>query len=149
MFTLCLPEKSQSFQTQARYSKPILASRDAKASSKEQENGVLAMESLHRQTLPFLLRRMKEDVLKDLPPKITQDYYCELSPLQVKLYEDFSKKHAELSQSNQPSVSSPAHAHIFQVYSRNCFRKILIDFVFTLHWIRRYNIFVKSVTIQN
>jgi len=30
------------------------------------------MESLHRQTLPFLLRRMKEDVLKDLPPKITQ-----------------------------------------------------------------------------
>ena len=41
------------------------------------------MESLHRQVLPFLLRRMKEDVLQDLPPKIIQDYYCELSPLQV------------------------------------------------------------------
>lgn len=73
------------------------------------------MESLHRQTLPFLLRRMKEDVLKDLPPKITQDYYCDLSPLQVKLYEDFSKKHAELNQSAQASSSSPVHAHIFQV----------------------------------
>lgn len=73
------------------------------------------MESLHRQTLPFLLRRMKEDVLKDLPPKITQDYYCDLSPLQVKLYEDFSKKHTELNQSNQASASSPVHAHIFQV----------------------------------
>jgi TATA-binding protein-associated factor len=73
------------------------------------------MESLHRQTLPFLLRRMKEDVLKDLPPKITQDYYCDLSPLQVKLYEDFSKKHAELNQAGQAAASSPAHAHIFQV----------------------------------
>ena len=41
------------------------------------------MEALHKQTLPFLLRRLKEDVLQDLPPKIIQDYYCELSPLQV------------------------------------------------------------------
>lgn len=41
------------------------------------------MESLHRQVLPFLLRRLKDDVLQDLPPKIIQDYYCDLSPLQV------------------------------------------------------------------
>ena len=41
------------------------------------------MESLHRQVLPFILRRLKEDVLQDLPPKIIQDYYCDLSPLQV------------------------------------------------------------------
>ena len=33
--------------------------------------------------LPFLLRRLKEDVLADLPPKIIQDYHCDLSPLQV------------------------------------------------------------------
>lgn len=43
--------------------------------------GVLAMEALHRQVLPFVLRRMKEDVLSDLPPKITQVnkrciFYC-------------------------------------------------------------------------
>jgi len=73
-------------QFQARFGKPILQSRDAKSSSKEQEAGALAMEALHRQVLPFLLRRLKEDVLQDLPPKIIQDYYCELSPLQVSLW---------------------------------------------------------------
>lgn len=49
-------------------------------------SGVLAMETLHKQVLPFVLRRLKEDVLDDLPPKIIQDYYCDLSPLQVCLY---------------------------------------------------------------
>ncbi|KAM9065654.1 TATA-binding protein-associated factor 172 isoform X1 [Sarcophilus harrisii] len=82
-------------QFAARYGKPILASRDARSSSREQEAGVLAMEALHRQVLPFLLRRMKEDVLQDLPPKIIQDYYCTLSPLQVQLYEDFAKSRAK------------------------------------------------------
>ena len=48
------------------------------------------MEALHRQVLPFLLRRLKEDVLKDLPPKIIQDYYCDLSPLQVYLYTNYT-----------------------------------------------------------
>lgn len=52
------------------------------------------MEALHKQVLPFLLRRLKEDVLNDLPPKIIQDYYCELSDLQKQMYDDFSKSRA-------------------------------------------------------
>lgn len=105
-------------QFTARYSKPILASRDPKSSAKEQEAGVLAMEALHRQALPFLLRRMKEDVLEDLPPKITQDYYCELSPLQEQLYEDFARSHAH--QSLQETLTHgqtgtiQGNTHIFQ-----------------------------------
>ncbi|XP_054654807.1 TATA-binding protein-associated factor 172 isoform X1 [Dunckerocampus dactyliophorus] len=110
-------------QFAARYGKPILASRDAKSSSREQEAGVLAMEALHRQVLPFLLRRMKEDVLQDLPPKIIQDYYCNLSPLQVQLYEDFAKSRAKASVDDSISVASAeeeekpklkATGHVFQ-----------------------------------
>ncbi|XP_067858540.1 TATA-binding protein-associated factor 172 isoform X3 [Heptranchias perlo] len=111
-------------QFAARYGKPILASRDARSSSREQEAGVLAMEALHRQVLPFLLRRMKEDVLQDLPPKIIQDYYCNLSTLQVQLYEDFAKSRAKcdveetistgtLSEENEkPKLK--ATGHVFQ-----------------------------------
>uniref|UniRef100_A0A3Q3GTZ7 BTAF1 RNA polymerase II, B-TFIID transcription factor-associated n=1 Tax=Labrus bergylta TaxID=56723 RepID=A0A3Q3GTZ7_9LABR len=110
-------------QFAARYGKPILASRDAKSSSREQEAGVLAMEALHRQVLPFLLRRMKEDVLQDLPPKIIQDYYCNLSPLQVQLYEDFAKSRAKASVDDSLSTASTeeeekpklkATGHVFQ-----------------------------------
>lgn len=66
--------------------------------------------------LPFILRRLKQDVLKDLPPKITQDFYCDLSPLQVQLYEDYAQ-----SQLNKKSDSSGAKndsmkraPHVFQ-----------------------------------
>lgn len=85
------------------------------------------MEALHRQVLPFILRRMKEDVLKDLPPKIIQDYYCELSPLQARLYEDFARSRtrrnleedieavapAENDDQNKPRTNAVA-SHIFQ-----------------------------------
>ena len=57
---------------------------------KIEERGALALEALHKQVLPFLLRRVKEDVLQELPPKIVQDHYCELSWLQARLYDTFS-----------------------------------------------------------
>lgn len=106
-------------QFQVRFSRPILASRDPKSSPKEQEAGALAMESLHRQVLPFLLRRVKEDVLTDLPPKITQDLLCELSPLQERLYEDFSKTHLdsdlrECLQNMSATETVSKKAHVFQ-----------------------------------
>lgn len=37
------------------------------------------------QIKPFVLRRTKDQVLSDLPPKIIQDIYVEPSPLQVHL----------------------------------------------------------------
>ena len=99
---------------QDRFAKPIAASRNAKSSSKEQEKGALAIESLHKQVLPFLLRRLKEEVLEDLPPKIVQNYYCDLSELQKKLFEDFTKKERKTLEANAGSAEKEAKQHIFQ-----------------------------------
>lgn len=103
-----------------KFAKPIAASRNSKTSSKEQEAGALALESLHRQVLPFMLRRLKEEVLSDLPPKIIQDYYCELSDLQKKLYKEFAKKQKSVVKdevtNDEPAEPStePPKTHIFQ-----------------------------------
>ncbi|EXJ92454.1 hypothetical protein A1O3_01005 [Capronia epimyces CBS 606.96] len=99
---------------QDRFAKPIAASRNAKSSSKEQEAGALAIEALHKQVLPFLLRRLKEEVLNDLPPKILQNYYCDLSDLQKRLFEDFFKKERKTVESSVGSADKEAKQHIFQ-----------------------------------
>ncbi|VVC86555.1 unnamed protein product, partial [Leptidea sinapis] len=95
-------------QFTARYSRPILAARDPKATPHHLQAGARACEALHRQVLPFLLRRVKEDVLRELPPKITQDYYCDLSPLQRSLYEHFSSQHLN-------AIAPTNKVHVFQV----------------------------------
>ena len=41
---------------------------------------------LKSQIFPFILRRMKRDVAKDLPDKIESVAYCELTPDQKDLY---------------------------------------------------------------
>lgn len=97
-----------------RFAKPIAASRFSKSSSKEQEAGALAIEALHKQVLPFLLRRLKEEVLDDLPPKILQNYYCDLSDLQRKLFADFTKKEGKGLAEAASSGDKEAKQHIFQ-----------------------------------
>lgn len=128
-----------------RYGKPITANRDGKATPKEREAGAsyreplvhsrpavhaltlqrlpplfsaatLALEALHKQVLPFLLRRLKEDVLHDLPPKIIQDYYCSLSDVQKQLYDDFSHSQASSDVGDVVSTGGggKGQTHVFQ-----------------------------------
>ncbi len=58
-----------------RYETPITKFQD-----KEQ------LAKLSSRILPFVLRRLKRDVIKDLPQKIEQISYCELEPTQGKIY---------------------------------------------------------------
>jgi TATA-binding protein-associated factor len=71
---------------------------------------------LHKQVLPFLLRRLKEDVLHDLPPKIIQDYYCNLSDVQKQLYDDFSHSQAiaDVGDVVQSNGGGKGQTHVFQ-----------------------------------
>ncbi|KAG4966687.1 hypothetical protein JHK87_032338 [Glycine soja] len=112
-------------QFQATYGKPLLAARDPKCSARDAEAGALAMEALHKQVMPFLLRRTKDEVLSDLPEKIIQDRYCDLSPVQFKLYEQFSGSRAKQEMSSVvttnesaaaegSSNSTKASSHVFQ-----------------------------------
>ncbi|QOU21372.1 hypothetical protein BRETT_001094 [Brettanomyces bruxellensis] len=97
-----------------KFVKPISTSRTSKG-SKDQEAGALALETLHKQVLPFMLRRLKEDVLSDLPPKIIQDYYCELSSLQKQLYHDFISKQKGSVKKDISTSNQGGKKHIFQV----------------------------------
>lgn len=54
-----------------------------------------AMLALRRKIFPFMLRRLKKDVLKDLPDRIEQTLYVEMSAEQADLYERRRKYYYE------------------------------------------------------
>ncbi len=97
-----------------RFSKPILATRDGKASAKEREAAALALEALHKQVLPFVLRRLKDDVLDDLPPKIIQDIECELGDIQRELYDDYQRTQKLTTGGESESAGGDEKQHVFQ-----------------------------------
>jgi len=64
----------------ARYNK-FLTSNLKKLSEnlEETQQFVRALRSLKKRIAPFIMRRTKEEVLKDLPPKMIQDFECEMT----------------------------------------------------------------------
>ncbi|XP_075251310.1 uncharacterized protein LOC142343708 isoform X2 [Convolutriloba macropyga] len=55
-------------------------------SNKSLERSSKALKQLHAKVLPLILRREKESVLKELPPKTIQDIVCVMSDDQQQLY---------------------------------------------------------------
>jgi SNF2 family DNA or RNA helicase len=52
-------------------------------------NGINLLGKLHKQVLPFILRRTKDVVAKELPKKSIINIYCPLSSIQRQLYSEF------------------------------------------------------------
>ncbi len=72
-----------------------------------QANGNLA--ALGLALKPFILRRTKEEVLKDLPPKIEKVIHCKLSGTELKRYQairDFHKKRVQDAVASQGLTKS-------------------------------------------
>ena len=51
-----------------------------------EEERMLVIQRLHKVLRPFLLRRLKKDVMKELPQKVVHVLKCEMSGMQKKLY---------------------------------------------------------------
>jgi len=54
----------------------------------QQQGDKATMIALRRKIFPFVLRRVKRDVLTELPDRIEQTLYCEMSDAQMRFYEE-------------------------------------------------------------
>ena len=62
-------------QFQARFGKPILQSRDAKSSSKEQEAGMCGWHVAHKQGICFIVARHTQDVEENIEQLVYNPLY--------------------------------------------------------------------------
>ncbi len=69
------------------FARPIGKSQSLDASGDDISLGTECLKILHQQVLPFVLRREKSQVIKELPPKIVTDVPCPLSAQQATLYQ--------------------------------------------------------------
>ncbi|GJQ08908.1 hypothetical protein GpartN1_g699.t1 [Galdieria partita] len=97
---------------QERFVRPILKGKSLSCEQRDREQADILLETLHRQVLPFILRRMKSDVLAELPPKIIQNLSFEMNPLQAKLYNAVSGFLATSAKEQWLNDKSPS-LHIF------------------------------------
>lgn len=78
---------SKAFATE--FARPITKSQVPGASPEDICHGMEQLKILHQQVLPFVLRREKEQVLKELPPKIITTIPCDMSDVQRQIYNEF------------------------------------------------------------
>ncbi|MEO0897036.1 MAG: DEAD/DEAH box helicase [Bacteroidota bacterium] len=101
------------------YVNPIERSKDVKRSAK-----------LRRIISPFILRRKKNQVEKDLPPKIEKLQYCDMIESQEKMYED---------------VKNTYRNYLMELISQNAWKKNKLNILTGLQKLRQIAIHPKMV----
>lgn len=85
----------------------------------EKENDEAKKALLGKLIKPFILRRKKTEVLKDLPEKIEEISYCDLSPVQRKLYLDVAMQMKETVYKDLKDEAKPVpYVHVFSALSK-------------------------------
>ncbi|KAI2499043.1 hypothetical protein MHU86_15432 [Fragilaria crotonensis] len=73
------------------FANPIGKGQDPGASAEPIRVSMEKLKLLHQQVLPFILRREKDHVLKELPAKVFTDVPCSMTEEQLVLYKSFCK----------------------------------------------------------
>lgn len=77
------------------------------------------LDNLRRKVAPFILRRMKKDVLEDLPPVSEIVYHCHLSNVQQELYRSYAASaREELSQLVKKEGFDRVQIHVLATLTR-------------------------------
>jgi SNF2 family DNA or RNA helicase len=78
-----------------------------------------SIEKLRRKVSPFILRRMKKDVVAELPPVSEIVYHCHLSDVQRELYNSYAKSaREELSQLVKRDGFDKVQIHVLATLTR-------------------------------
>lgn len=84
-----------------------------------EEETLLVIRRLHKVLRPFLLRRLKKDVEKDLPNKVEKVVKCKMSSLQSKLYQQMLRHNilyaSDPNESDKPVLIKNANNQIMQL----------------------------------
>ena len=83
------------------------------------EDSTEALENLKNRIAPFILRRLKNDVLKDLPPKHTVINYCDLTKEQKEVYMSILEAaRIEIFETVKRKGFAQSHIEIFSALTR-------------------------------
>lgn len=89
----------------------------------QKNNDAAATNELRRKIFPFILRRLKKDVLKELPDKIEQTLYVEMSEEQTRYYEQ-RRKYYKDNIEQQIAIKGIQQSQFFVFQALNELRQI-------------------------
>ena len=81
-----------------------------------------SLQEIRKRIKPFILRRLKSEVLKELPEKIISDYNCEMQENQRKLYEKYNVMYNNNKLNTEKSALS-----VIDKLSKICDHPYLLD----------------------